>query len=513
MTISQRKAGTILSYIQIFLSNTISLVYTPLMLSILGQSEYGLYGTAGQFTSYLSLLNFGISGAYVKYNIDMRAQNDKEGEAKLNGMFFILYSIISFVTLVVGIGMIIASGYVFQDSFTNSELIEFKKVMLCIILNMIVTLMFNVIAMALIAYEKFIFIRCCLIFSGIITPVANLCALYFWQSTAFALAFTTVVISFLTYVCYFIYARKKIHIQFCFRNFDMKIVKGVFIFSSFLLLNSITDMITNSTDTVILGAVSGTVAAAVYTIGSTFKGYFLSFSTSVSNVFAPQVNQIVAEKRGDEPLNEIFIRVGRVQFLIVSLILMGYIFVGQQFINIWAGSDYSGSYIIGLMLLIAVFVPSFQNVGLEIQKAKNLHKARSIVYLAVAVFNVIITIPLSMLYGGAGAAFATMICMLSGNFVFMNIYYHKRIGLNMFRFWKSILSIVPSFIPMIIAGILLNCFYTIDSYGSLLLAVFILIVVYCASVWLFGMNAYEKNLILSPLKRIFGKIFHRGSQV
>lgn len=513
MTISQRKAGTILSYVQIFLSNTISLIYTPLMLSILGQSEYGLYGTAGQFTSYLSLLNFGISGAYIKYNIDMRAQNDKEGEAKLNGMFFILYSVISFLTVVVGIGMMAASDYVFQDSFTSAELIEFKKVMICIILNMIVTLMFNTIAMALIAYEKFIFIRCCLIFSGIISPIANLCALYFWQATAFAIAFTTVVISFLTYIFYFIYAKKKLRIQFRFRNFDMKIVKGVFIFSSFLLLNSITDMITNSTDTVILGAVSGTVAAAVYTIGSTFKGYFLAFSTSVSNVFAPQVNQIVSEKRGDEPLNEIFIRIGRVQFLIVSLILIGYIFIGQQFINTWAGPDYSGSYIIGLMLLIAVFVPSFQNVGLEIQKAKNLHKVRSITYLAIAVLNVIITIPLSMKYGGAGAAFATMICMLGGNFIFMNIYYHKRIGLNILHFWKSILSIVPSFIPTIIVGILLNCFYTIDSYSSLLLAVLILVVVYCVSVWFFGMNSYEKNLISSPFKKIIKKIFHRGSQV
>ena len=43
---SQRKLGTILSYLNIFLSNTISLIYTPYMLRMLGQSEYGIYGTA-----------------------------------------------------------------------------------------------------------------------------------------------------------------------------------------------------------------------------------------------------------------------------------------------------------------------------------------------------------------------------------------------------------------------------------------------------------------------------------
>ena len=65
---SQRKLGTILSYLNIFLSNTISLIYTPYMLRMLGQSEYGIYGTAQSFISYLSILSFGIGGAYIRYN-------------------------------------------------------------------------------------------------------------------------------------------------------------------------------------------------------------------------------------------------------------------------------------------------------------------------------------------------------------------------------------------------------------------------------------------------------------
>ena len=37
---NQRKIGTILSYVQIIVSNTISLIYTPYMLRMMGQSEY-----------------------------------------------------------------------------------------------------------------------------------------------------------------------------------------------------------------------------------------------------------------------------------------------------------------------------------------------------------------------------------------------------------------------------------------------------------------------------------------
>ena len=64
---NQRKAGTILSYVYLFLSNTISLLYTPINLNMLGQSEYGLIATANSLTSYLSLLSMGIGGSYIRF--------------------------------------------------------------------------------------------------------------------------------------------------------------------------------------------------------------------------------------------------------------------------------------------------------------------------------------------------------------------------------------------------------------------------------------------------------------
>ena len=83
MALNQRKAGSILSYIYIFLSNTISLIYTPIMLGILGQSEYGLIGTANSITSYLSLLSMGIGASYVRFNAQARATGDKEMNIEL----------------------------------------------------------------------------------------------------------------------------------------------------------------------------------------------------------------------------------------------------------------------------------------------------------------------------------------------------------------------------------------------------------------------------------------------
>ena len=56
----QKKAGVLLSYGQTVLSTLISLVYTPVMLRLLGQSEYGLYTLVNGFISNLSLMSFGL---------------------------------------------------------------------------------------------------------------------------------------------------------------------------------------------------------------------------------------------------------------------------------------------------------------------------------------------------------------------------------------------------------------------------------------------------------------------
>ena len=42
---NQIKIGSLLSYLQMFLGGVISILYTPIMLKLLGQSEYGLYNT------------------------------------------------------------------------------------------------------------------------------------------------------------------------------------------------------------------------------------------------------------------------------------------------------------------------------------------------------------------------------------------------------------------------------------------------------------------------------------
>lgn len=498
---NQRKAGALLSYAGFFISNIVSLIYTPYMLHMMGQSEYGLYGTASSLMSYLSLLSFGIGGAYLRHNVRYRAAHDIEGEHRLNGSFILIFSALACLVLICGSVMVFFAERLVENTFTTLEMQRLKIIMTIGIISTVLTFLLNTVMMAINAYERFVFLRVVHLTAALVTPVVNLLALYI-GGRAVALSVASLAISIITYIVYAVYAWKVLKFRVAFRGIKLSFLKEIFIFSSFLFLNSITDQITNATDNVILGAVSGTTAVAIYTVGANFRTYFLSFSTSISSVFAQSVNVLVATNRPDSELDEVFQKVGRIQFYILSLILIGYISIGHDFICIWAGPDYSDSYLIGLMLMLAVFVPLFQNVGLEIQKAKNKHKVRSIVYLIIALANVAMTIPIAKRWGGTGAAFATMVCMIIGNALFMNWYYARHIGLDIAGFWKSIASILPGFAIPCVVGFAINRFWQLDSYGDILIAIVLITCSYCVSVWCFSMNSYEKQLVLQPIKRL-----------
>ena len=57
---NQRKSGVVLSYVSIILNTLIQLLYTPLLIRMLGQSEYGLYSLVSSIIGYLTVLDLGL---------------------------------------------------------------------------------------------------------------------------------------------------------------------------------------------------------------------------------------------------------------------------------------------------------------------------------------------------------------------------------------------------------------------------------------------------------------------
>ena len=187
----------------------------------------------------------------------------------------------------------------------------------------------------------------------------------------------------------------------------------------------------------------------------------------------------------------------------MQLILTGFIIFGNEFIRLWAGQEYATSYYVTLFLIVPVTIPSIQNIGIEIQRAKNKHQIRSVVYLLIAIANIFISIPLIKIFNEIGAAMGTAIGLLTGNVLFINYYYHTKLNLNMFYFWKKILELLKVIIIPGFVGIVLNFLIPLKTgWITLFIKLVIYSVLYLICLIKFGLNEEEKDLLRKPLKRI-----------
>ena len=301
------------------------------------------------------------------------------------------------------------------------------------------------------------------------------------------------------------YCLFKLNMKIKFDSIKIYLLKDIAYFSFFIALNQIIDQINWQTDKIILGKMINASAVAIYSVASTINSMYLNFSTAISSVFTPKIHRIVnsndEEKKKNNELTKLFISVGRMQFFILGLILSGFIFFGKYFIYCWAGEEYSLSYYIALLLICPVTISLCQNVGIEIQRAKNKHQFRSIVYLIMALINVGLSIIFCYWWGNIGTAIGTTVSLLVANGLIMNIYYHKKLGINIISFWKSIISILPSLIIPILFGI----FILIKiQYNNLFEFTFWLIcytLLYGIFVILFGTNKEEKKIIFKRLNK------------
>lgn len=501
---NQLKIGVLLSYVSTGLNMVVQLVYTPIMIQLLGQSEYGLYTLVGSVVSYLNLFSLGFTGAYLRFYTRYSHTKDTKGEARLNGMFLSLFGLMGAAALVCGMILAQFTPQVFGTNLTQQELETAKLLMEILVLNIVLTFPNSLFDSIVSAHEQFFFQRVLYLLGIVCNPLIALPLLLLGYGSV-AMVCVTTFITIAKIIVNVWYCFKKLHIKFYFREFDFSLLREMGAFSFFLFFNMVIDQINWSVGKFILGRVSGTAAVAVYGVSTQINSLFISFSTAISSVFAPRVNRIATaqNKTMAQQFTDLMIRVGRIQFMVLGLFMTGFLWFGSYFItNLYATPAYAEAYPASLWLLLPAMIPLIQNLGIEIQRAQNQHRFRSLIYLGMALLNVLISIPLSIWFGPVGTAMGTGVSLLVANGLVMNVYYQKKMGLDMTAFWKSILRLGRGLIVPLLAGVAIYRWVQLNSLKDFAFWVILYAVIYAGSLWLLGMNREEKNLVANIIKRV-----------
>lgn len=495
---SQRKVGALLGYANIAVKNLVNLVYTPMLLSFVGQADYGVYQTANSFVFSLTLLTFGFSNAYVRFYTSKKAGGTEEDIRVLNGMYLMLYLVICSVALALGLAFAANVETFFSGSFTPSQVGLAGRLMAIMACNVALTLFSTVFDAYIIAHEQFRYQQTRQMFTSLATPGVALVLLNLGMGAvgvSLAQLFVTVVLLGLNMR----FAYFKLGMRFSFRKFDAVLFRAIAAFSVWIFVNQVCDLVNQSVPNMMLGALTSAGVVAVFAVSIQVRNVFVSLSTVMSNVFVPKINRIVAESDDNGELTHLMTRVGRYQMFLFCWVYCGFVLLGRFFISKWAGEGFLDAYYLICAMTLPLGVPLCQNTGIEIQRAKNRHKARSVVYLFMAGLNVVFTWLASPYLGYWAPAIAYIASISLGNGLFMNWYYHARIGLDMGYFWRRNLPVVLASAGVLAVCMCLVRFAPVSSWGLFLFWGAVYTVLFAIAMWVFVLDDGERASIASKV--------------
>lgn len=495
----QLKFGAVLSYISIGLNILSGLLYTPWMIHSIGQENYGLYTLALSVIT-LFVFDFGLSAAVTRFIARYLAEGKQDKVNNILGLVYRLYIIIDVVLFFVLLSIFFFIPDIYLE-LTPDEMENFKVVYCMVAFYAILSFPFIPINGILAAYECFIQMKICdILHKLIIVGCMTLCLILGYG--LYALVMVNAV-SGLVIIGFKLWSIKRFTFQKVnWSYFNKCELKEIASYSGWVTVIALAQRCIFNIAPTILGALSGSLAIAIFGIAMTLEGYAYTFANALNGMFLPKVSRIISNKSDILPL---MIRVCRIQIFIIGLVVSGVLCFCQDFITLWVGNSFEESYLCAVLIILPSFFHLPQTVVVETLYVENKVKDLSKVFIIMALINILGAIVLVRDLGALGISFSIFVAYMVRT-IGMDYIVYKKLKINLLYFLNQ--TYVKLSFPLLFCLILGFSFkYIIPVVGWTILFVKVALYcgVYCIISYTFGMNQYEKNLVLGPFVKYFKK--------
>ena len=470
------------------------------MIRQIGVSDYGLYSLIAAFLSYF-FIDFGLGSAIARFIAKFRAEGNERKIKIMLGVTTRIYLLLDFIILFVLTVVYFFLSNIFAE-LLPSEVEKLKVVYLIAGFFSLASFPFMPVSGALIAYERFFVLKFAELLQKILIITFMVIALFMGRGL-FALIFINGIVGFSIKLFQFFYIKKKENLKINLRFFDLNMAKELFTFSSWIFVVGIAQRLLLNIVPTILGILSGSQQIAIFAIALTIENYIFTFANALNGLFLPKVTRMAVKNSNRDEISNLMIRVGRIQLIILGLIIGGVVVFGKSFIKLWIGNDFIQSYYVLLFLALPSIIHLTQQIALELMYAVNEIKYRAILFILAAIISVIIGVILAPTLGALGTAIGVGTALVLCHEIGLNIVYSKVLKLDVRRFFESVHF--KMFWPILVsggAGVLGQFFYKIDNWLSFILSTSVFVLIYIAIVWNFVMNKDEKSIVFNIISRL-----------
>lgn len=488
---SQIKAGIILSYISILIINLAGLITTPVIVKTLGVDSYGVYLIILSFVAYIALIDLGITTTINRFVAKYRVEDDKSEESKF--LSNILNIVIFIIFLIIALGYMLGNNI---DSFVNSsdfDLSYLKKVIWVLVITLILNIVTGFINGYIAAYEKFIFIKALVIIKAtlrlflLLFVFSNKGDIFFLVVLDFFIAVFASIISF---IYFFKIKESKIY----FLSYDTTMTSEVFSYSIWAFIFSLISQIQWQSGQILIGYKLDSTSVAIYGIGIVLGTYYGAFAVAISSIFISRTTYKVYQNNNDKELTDYMIQVGHMCAIVMMLVMVNFISIGKDFIELWVGEEFNQAWIIALIIMLIYTIPLIQGIANQVLEAKKLFKFKSQVYLIFLVLGSLLGFFLIDYYGIYGMIIGIATGWGSA-IIIMTIYYHNRLRLDMMKLFYSMVMLLIVSTLVSLFGYGLNFIEEKVSWVVILLKASSISIVYLFFVYKYALSQHEKIFI------------------
>lgn len=497
MVQGQISKGAIISYLSTFLNIVISLVYTPWMINKVGLSDYGLYSLVGSFLSYF-MLDFGLSSTVTRFIAKYRAEGNEKKISNMLGITAQVYLIFDAIIFIVLFVLYFFLANIFGG--LTPEEVERLKVLYCIAGTFsILSFLFKPVSGAMMAYELFVENKLLDLVVRVGTVLLIVVALLM-DGNVYHIVFITGAVGFGTAVIRYLVFTKKSRIRINWKFYEKDELMALFSFSIWILLVQLAQMFRLSLVPTILGIFSDTTQISIFSVGRNLEGMVYTISAALNGLFLPMVSRMV-HSRDRKGIMELMIRVGRLQLFIIFLIFSGFCVFGKDFLGLWVGETFNSSYFVFVCLVFVNVISLTLHIALDVVYAENLIKHTATRVLVSSLIGIVLSIIVAPMYGAIGCAVATGLALVLTQILYIQ-FYNNKMGLDMKLFFREChLKILPILFIYALGAYIINRFFIINGWGNLVLFITVYVLGYLIISYFFLFNTYEKNLIISMIRR------------
>lgn len=485
----QIKVGIAISYVGIVINILMGLLYTPWIIRKIGDSGYGLYTLAISFIS-LFTLDFGLSAATSRFVAKYVTQKDFDQANTFISMISKMYLVIAVAILV-----LLACAYPFlgdiYKGLTVTEVTDFRMVYVMVGIYTVVSMPFITLNGILTAYEQFFEFKLCDLIHKLLTVVFVVGALIL-NGGLFALVMMNILSGLITIALKILAVKFRTRTKFYFNRWDKNLFREICSFSIWTMLIGICARLIFNILPTIMGILSSSDEITRFSLASSLEGYSYLFISVIGSFFITRVTQNMVD--GDrEKTVYLLIRVGRIQMVLVTMLIVGFACIGHTFVNAWIGGGYNVIYVGTLLLLLPGVFETTQQIADTVLVVENAVKQKAIAYIVMAILNISLSFALIPKYGALGACLSVCIAYFIRTLI-MNIVYVRKLHIHMRQFYASVY--LPMIFPVILSliiGFAVEYLIQLTGWIAVIIKGVIVTIEYIILVSIFYMTLEEKE--------------------